>query len=83
MDVALDRALLVFREHGYHAASLGDLGSAMKLTPGSIYKAFSDKRAIFLAAFDRYTDLRNAKLRQLESLARSARLSSHTSHTSR
>jgi TetR/AcrR family transcriptional regulator, transcriptional repressor for nem operon len=65
MEVALDRALLVFREHGYHAASLGDLGSAMKLTPGSIYKAFSDKRAIFLAAFDRYTNLRNTKLRQL------------------
>ena len=37
----------------------------MKLTPGSIYKAFSDKRAIFLAAFDRYTKLRNAELRQL------------------
>jgi TetR/AcrR family transcriptional repressor of nem operon len=65
MEAALDRALLVFRERGYHAASLDDLGSAMKLTAGSICKAFSDKRAIFLAAFDRYTDLRNAKLRQL------------------
>jgi TetR/AcrR family transcriptional repressor of nem operon len=64
-EAALDRALLVFRERGYHAASLHDLGSAMKLTAGSIYKAFSDKRAIFLAAFDRYTDLRNAKLQQL------------------
>src|SRR4051812_28931317 len=65
MEAALDRALLVFRERGYHAASLDDLGSAMKLTAGSIYKAFSDKRAIFLAAFDRYTELRNAKLQQL------------------
>jgi TetR/AcrR family transcriptional regulator, transcriptional repressor for nem operon len=65
MDAALDGALLVFRERGFHAASLGDLGAAMELTPGSIYKAFSDKRAIFLAAFDRYTKLRNAELQQL------------------
>lgn len=65
MDAALDGALLVFRERGYHAASLSDLGTAMKLTTGSIYKAFSDKRAIFLAAFDRYTDVRNAQLRVL------------------
>jgi AcrR family transcriptional regulator len=65
IDTALDAALLVFRERGYHAASLVDLGSAMKLTPGSIYKAFSDKRAIFLAAFDRYTDLRTIQVRRL------------------
>ena len=64
MDAALDAALLVFRERGYHAASLADLGSAMKLTVGSIYKAFSDKRAIFLAAFDRYTNLRSVALNQ-------------------
>jgi TetR/AcrR family transcriptional regulator, transcriptional repressor for nem operon len=71
MDAALDAALLVFRERGYHAASLGDLGAAMKLTPGSIYKAFSDKRAIFLAAFDRYTKLRNSELQQLLDAERS------------
>jgi TetR/AcrR family transcriptional repressor of nem operon len=65
MEAALDGALLVFRERGYHAASLGDLSAAMQLTAGSVYKAFSDKRGIFLAAFDRYTNLRNAKLRQL------------------
>lgn len=62
---ALDAALLVFREHGFHAASLGSLGAAMKLTPGSIYKAFDDKRAIFLAAFDRYVDHRHARLQPL------------------
>lgn len=65
MDVALDGALLVFRERGYNAASLSDLGTAMKLTTGSIYKAFSDKRAIFLAAFDRYIEIRTAQLRKL------------------
>ncbi len=65
MDTVLDGALLVFRERGYHASSLEDLGAAMNLTPGSIYKAFSDKRAIFLAAFDRYTTLRGTRLRML------------------
>ena len=67
MDAALDAALLVFRERGYHAASLAELGSAMNLTVGSIYKAFSDKRAIFVAAFDRYTKVRTGELnRRLE-----------------
>lgn len=65
MEAALDGALLLFRQRGYHAASLSELGAAMKLTPGSIYKAFTDKRAIFLAAFDRYVSLRNAELRHL------------------
>ena len=65
MDAALDAAMLVFRERGYHAASMAELGAAMTLTAGSIYKAFSDKRAIFLAAFDRYTGMRAARLRKL------------------
>ena len=65
MDVALDAAVRVFRERGYHAASLSDLGTAMKLTPGSIYKAFDDKRAIFLGAFERYIDIRRSQLRPL------------------
>ena len=64
MEAALDGAVLVFRERGYHAASLGELGAAMKLANGSIYKAFSDKRALFLAAFDRYTARRTAHLQQ-------------------
>jgi AcrR family transcriptional regulator len=60
----LDSALLVFRERGYNAASLAELGAAMELTAGSIYKAFSDKRTLFLAAFDRYTELRGTQLRR-------------------
>ncbi|WP_428391373.1 TetR/AcrR family transcriptional regulator [Lichenicoccus sp.] len=65
MATALDGAVLVFREHGYHTASLAHLGPAMKLANGSIYKAFSDKRALFLAAFDHYVGRRNAALQQL------------------
>ncbi|MDZ5450945.1 MULTISPECIES: TetR/AcrR family transcriptional regulator [Labrys] len=63
LDAALDKAILAFRERGYHAASIADLGKAMELTAGSLYKAFKDKRAIFVAALERYTSLRNAGLR--------------------
>lgn len=63
IDAALDAALLVFRERGYHGTSMSELCGAMKLTPGSIYKAFADKRAVFLAAFDRYKAMRDKEIR--------------------
>lgn len=73
MDEVLDGAIRVFRERGYHAASIGDLTDAMGLASGSIYKAFKDKRDIFLAAFDRYTLLRTAQMQQVAGAAKSAR----------
>ncbi|OAF15908.1 TetR/AcrR family transcriptional regulator [Bradyrhizobium neotropicale] len=63
MDTALDRAVRVFRERGYHATSIGDLTAAMRLATGSVYKAFRDKRAVFLAAFERYTARRQEQTR--------------------
>jgi AcrR family transcriptional regulator len=65
LDKALDQAIRVFRERGYHATSIGDLTHAMGLACGSIYKAFRDKRAIFLAALDRYSALRNAQVARI------------------
>nr|WP_184517738.1 TetR/AcrR family transcriptional regulator [Tardiphaga robiniae] len=62
VDEALDKAVRVFCERGYHATSIGDLTDAMELTQGSIYKAFKDKRAVFVAAFDRNKAVRNEKL---------------------
>lgn len=64
MDEMLDKAVRVFRERGFHATSIGDLSAAVGLPTGSIYKAFKDKRAVFLAAFDRYVSVRNEQLRQ-------------------
>jgi len=46
LDAALDLAMPVFREKGYHSASINDLSEAMQLTAGSIYKAFHDKRSL-------------------------------------
>lgn len=63
IDEALDSAMIVFRQKGFHAASIADLGEAMNLTAGSIYKAFQDKRSLFLRVFERYILLRNVDLR--------------------
>ena len=62
MDEVLDKAVRVFCERGYHATSIGDLTDAMALTSGSVYKAFKDKKSVFLAALDRYKTVRDAKL---------------------
>ncbi|QCT18258.1 TetR/AcrR family transcriptional regulator [Jejubacter calystegiae] len=61
-DSALDQAMLVFRNRGYHAATIGDLSTAMGLTSGSIYKAFKDKRNLFIQVFARYLSQRSAAL---------------------
>ncbi|MGP1609372.1 MAG: TetR/AcrR family transcriptional regulator, partial [Burkholderiales bacterium] len=57
---ALDGAVRIFRERGYNATSVTDLTKATGLVAGSLYKAFKDKRGIFLAAFDRYVEERDA-----------------------
>jgi TetR/AcrR family transcriptional regulator, transcriptional repressor for nem operon len=62
MDEALDKAMRLFSERGYHATSIGELSAAMGLASGSVYKAFKDKRAVFMAAFEHYRRVRSAKL---------------------
>src|SRR5262245_12280960 len=56
IDEALDSAIEVFWDRGYEASSMADLMAAMGLQKGSIYKAWKDKRALFLAALRRYLD---------------------------
>jgi len=73
IDAALDKSVRVFRERGYHATSIADLTEAMELASGSVYKAFKDKRAVFLAAFDREGKTRREKLRRLLSMTKSGR----------
>ena len=65
VDQALDKAIEVFCKRGYHAASITELTSAMDLASGSVYKAFKDKRAIFLASFDRYTSIRDRQVEEI------------------
>jgi TetR/AcrR family transcriptional repressor of nem operon len=54
VDQALRDAAEVFRAKGYHAASLDDLIEGTGLAKGSLYKAFHDKKTLFLEALDLY-----------------------------
>ena len=73
LDQALDGAIRVFSERGYHATSIADLTAATGVTAGSLYKAFADKRAVFVAALDRYLSLRDQQVRTRLATARTGR----------
>jgi TetR/AcrR family transcriptional regulator, transcriptional repressor for nem operon len=73
IDDALDKAVRVFSERGYHATSIGDLTVAMEIASGSIYKAFKDKRDVLLAAFDRYKATRNEQIRRVADTSKTGR----------
>lgn len=62
MDRVLDAAVTVFRQRGYNATSIADLRRATGLTAGSLYKAFKDKRGVFVAALERYMAVREDAL---------------------
>lgn len=53
-EEAIEKAMQVFWQHGYQEASLPDLLAGMGLTRGSLYKAFKDKKSLFLLVLDRY-----------------------------
>ncbi len=53
-DEAIEKAMQVFWRHGYEESSLPDLLSGMGLTRGSLYKAFKDKKNLFLLVMNRY-----------------------------
>jgi len=53
-DDAIEKAMHVFWKHGYEGASLPDLLDGMGLTRGSLYKAFTDKKTLFLKVLERY-----------------------------
>src|SRR5437899_4131168 len=46
--------MAAFWAKGYEATSIEDLVACMGIQRGSLYGAFGDKRALFLAALDRY-----------------------------
>lgn len=63
---ALDRAMALFWRKGYEATSVADLVAALGINRGSLYGTFKDKRALFLAALERYDEREiGAKVRHL------------------
>lgn len=55
-DQALDAVLAVFWRNGYQGASLAELTKATGLTKPSLYAAFGNKEALYLAALRRYRE---------------------------
>ena len=49
-------AMNVFWTRGYHATSLTDLLDGTGLSRGSLYKAFGDKKSLFLKTLDYYSE---------------------------
>ena len=61
-EVVLDRAMRAFWSRGYEATSIQHLVERTGIQRGSLYGAFGDKRALFLAAIDHYDRVMTAKL---------------------
>src|SRR5882724_11006786 len=53
-DVALGKALDLFRKDGFAATSLDDLSAATGMNRPSLYGAFGDKRELYLKSYQRY-----------------------------
>jgi TetR/AcrR family transcriptional regulator, copper-responsive repressor len=61
-DVALAKALDLFRKDGFAATSLDDLSAATGMNRPSLYGAFGDKRELFIKSYRRYRDDARAAL---------------------
>lgn len=61
-DVALEKAVVLFWERGYYAASLKHLELALDMRPGSLYATFGSKEGLFLEALNLYSDRMKANL---------------------
>src|ERR1700735_3682785 len=55
-EIALGRALDLFRKDGFAATSLDDLSTATGMNRPSLYGAFGDKREVYIKSYERYRD---------------------------
>jgi TetR/AcrR family transcriptional regulator, copper-responsive repressor len=61
-DVALGKALDLFRTQGFAATSLDDLSEATGMNRPSLYGAFGDKRELYIKSYQRYRENARAAL---------------------
>lgn len=61
-DAALDRVLEVFWREGFEGASVQALADAAGVSKPSLYAAYGNKEAIYLAALHRYREFHRAAL---------------------
>jgi TetR/AcrR family transcriptional regulator, transcriptional repressor for nem operon len=62
--VALDEAMDLFWERGYHATSIQDLVDRLGVNRQSLYDTYGGKEQLFLSALERYRELQGAPLRR-------------------
>ena len=55
-EIALGKALDLFRKGGFAATSLDDLSAATGMNRPSLYGAFGDKRELYIKSYQRYRD---------------------------
>src|SRR3979411_1834040 len=55
-EVALGKALDLFRKDGFAATSLDDLSAATGMNRPSLYGAFGDKRELYIKSYRRYRE---------------------------
>jgi AcrR family transcriptional regulator len=55
-DIALGKALDLFRRDGFAATSLDDLSAATGMNRPSLYGAFGDKRELYIKSYQRYRE---------------------------
>jgi TetR/AcrR family transcriptional regulator, transcriptional repressor for nem operon len=64
-EKALENAMDLFWRRGYEATSVHDLLAEMGIGRGSMYGTFGDKRALFLAALDRFEETRVSRANEI------------------
>lgn len=60
-DAAMEAALELFWKQGYSATSLDDLSTATGMNRPSLYAAFGDKQALYVAALQRFAAVAYAR----------------------
>ncbi|WP_203184002.1 TetR/AcrR family transcriptional regulator [Streptomyces pratensis] len=63
-DQALQQALMVFWERGYHSTSMADLTQAMGIKSPSLYAAYGSKKQLFQEAVTLYSSTEGAHTRR-------------------
>src|SRR4030081_588653 len=64
-EIALGKALDLFRKDGFAATSLDDLSAATGMNRPSLYGAFGDKRELYIKSYRRYREDARARLQDI------------------
>ena len=64
-DIALGKALDLFRRQGFASTSLDDLSEATGMNRPSLYSAFGDKRELYIKSYQRYREDARASMAEI------------------